>query len=524
MRYLFGFMCVLALGIMPLVGCSETTGDGGGGGSAGSGGMGGDGGSAGSGGMPECERQHDCDDRNQCTDDAWVDDSCENTAVEDGTACDDENECTLSACANGVCDSTPVQNGTVCTQDPYTDAEGTCIEGRCTVACDAAEDCMDLNECAVGVCTEGTCDSTPVQNGTLCSLFFDEGNCFAGQCTRPCGTAEDCFHPNDCTENSCLQVDGGSMCEHTVLPDGTTCAGGTCQVGACQVTSLNIPCTEHGYRNAVNAGCGPYTFDCDGPTELGVGLLFPNDIILDGGGNLIIEGGLVGGGVSVELRGFMILANRGINNFGGNLRVINSTVTNDDEAVVGDIGLNPGASLTLRGCTVLGSEEMEILSDGGDTLIANSTLSFGSQGTGLTNVSADGELTVTNSTLRSRGSNPVIAVTGDAPPAMVTATIVDGECVGLIDSGGYNLESPGNTCGFDQPTDQINVSADDLKLGPLQDDGGPTMTHEPGAGSVAIDVIPAVDCGEATDQRGQPRPEPGGTMCDVGAFEVQPEL
>ena len=28
MRYLFGFLCVCALGVMPLVGCSETTGDG----------------------------------------------------------------------------------------------------------------------------------------------------------------------------------------------------------------------------------------------------------------------------------------------------------------------------------------------------------------------------------------------------------------------------------------------------------------------------------------------------------------
>ena len=50
MRYLCGFLCVCALGVVPLVGCSETTGDGGGGGSAGTGGMGGSGGSAGSGG------------------------------------------------------------------------------------------------------------------------------------------------------------------------------------------------------------------------------------------------------------------------------------------------------------------------------------------------------------------------------------------------------------------------------------------------------------------------------------------
>jgi hypothetical protein len=42
MRYLFGFLCVCALGVMPLVGCSETSGDGGSAGSGGTGGAGGD--------------------------------------------------------------------------------------------------------------------------------------------------------------------------------------------------------------------------------------------------------------------------------------------------------------------------------------------------------------------------------------------------------------------------------------------------------------------------------------------------
>jgi hypothetical protein len=98
-------------------------------------------------------------------------------------------------------------------------------------------------------------------------------------------------------------------------------------------------------------------------------------------------------------------------------------------------------------------------------------------------------------------------------------------------SGGHNIESPGDTCGFDQPTDQVNVSTEDLNLGPLADNGGPTMTHalltEP-APSVAIDWILAENCVDAdgqpltTDQRGEPRPETGGTMCDIGAFEVQP--
>jgi hypothetical protein len=46
--------------------------------------------------------------------------------------------------------------------------------------------------------------------------------------------------------------------------------------------------------------------------------------------------------------------------------------------------------------------------------------------------------------------------------------------------------------------------------------------HALGEGSVAIDAIPQAECEVDTDQRGQPRPETGGTECDVGAFEVQP--
>jgi hypothetical protein len=54
------------------------------------------------------------------------------------------------------------------------------------------------------------------------------------------------------------------------------------------------------------------------------------------------------------------------------------------------------------------------------------------------------------------------------------------------------------------------------------------MTHALLPGSVAIDQVPEADCVDAdgapltTDQRGEPRPETGGTMCDLGAFEVQP--
>jgi len=106
----------------------------------------------------------------------------------------------------------------------------------------------------------------------------------------------------------------------------------------------------------------------------------------------------------------------------------------------------------------------------------------------------------------------------------IANTLIDGDCVteagATTTSNGYNIESPGGTCGFDPDgTDMVNVSTDDLELRPLQGNGGPTETHALGEDSVAIDHIPAVDCEVDEDQRGIERPH--GDACDVGAFELE---
>jgi hypothetical protein len=141
---------------------------------------------------------------------------------------------------------------------------------------------------------------------------------------------------------------------------------------------------------------------------------------------------------------------------------------------------------------------------------------------------APANTTVVNSTVLGRISH------GLAGGTRLTHSLVDGDCfvfdgpLGRIISNGYNIESPGDTCSFDQEGDQPNVTAERLNLGPLADNDGPTMTHKPGdgglgTGSVAIDQIPEAACEVDTDQRGKPRPESGDTMCDVGSVEVQPE-
>ena len=57
----------------------------------------------------------------------------------------------------------------------------------------------------------------------------------------------------------------------------------------------------------------------------------------------------------------------------------------------------------------------------------------------------------------------------------------------------------------------------DPLIGPLADNGGPTLTHALQAGSPAIDFADAAVC-PATDQRGVARPQ--GAGCDTGSVEA----
>jgi hypothetical protein len=189
---------------------------------------------------------------------------------------------------------------------------------------------------------------------------------------------------------------------------------------------------------------------------------------------------------------------------------------------------NNGGGIDNEGALTLNSSSVEFVSSregfGAPLMITNSTLG---------KVIATEGLTLTYSTVVGEG----LRLRGEAE-VVLTGSIVDGDCgcgafvpadcSDYVTSNGHNIESPGDTCGFDDPTDQVSVTAEQLNLGPLQDNGGPTMTHALLPGSFAIDQIPAEYCVDAdgaaltTGQRGEPRPETGGTMCDVGAFELQP--
>jgi len=184
------------------------------------------------------------------------------------------------------------------------------------------------------------------------------------------------------------------------------------------------------------------------------------------------------------------------------------TVTLDRSALTGNIGFNGGA----------------IYHAGNDLILVNTTVSgnaatdFGSGGVntdGLALAASIDSCTITNNVGAEAGSVNFLS------EVHVANTIFGGSCevvpgMGTVVSGGGNLESPADTCGLDHPTDMVDVTATELDLGPLQNNGGVTPTHAPRSGSIAIDSGNRDLC-PAVDQRDWLRWDPG---CDIGSVEV----
>ena len=143
------------------------------------------------------------------------------------------------------------------------------------------------------------------------------------------------------------------------------------------------------------------------------------------------------------------------------------------------------------------------------------------------------------------GNGGGIAQPNTSRPVTIRTSIIAGnfdesgeapDCAGQFTTGGYNLiGAAGGTCGgFQNGTlgDQVGTLAAPLdpQLASLSDNGGPTDTHLPLAGSPLIDAGDPSGCTDAdggslnVDQRGQPRPTDGdgdGTpRCDIGAVET----
>ncbi len=213
MRYLFGFLCVCALGVALLAGRGCTLGpffaDG-----------------------DECAEG--CDDGNECTDD----------------------RCHWDAGPFGgeYCSNRPVDDGTPCTFDGLA---GVCLDGVC--AENLCEDVVcedDGNECTEEVCNfaDGTCGG-PLDDGTPCDFDGGAGVCLDGVCEENLCENIDCEDDNECTDDECNY--GTGTCDYTPVGDGTECdgaSGALCLRGVCDILVDQCTATD---LAAIDAGDEP---------------------------------------------------------------------------------------------------------------------------------------------------------------------------------------------------------------------------------------------------------------------------
>jgi predicted outer membrane repeat protein len=281
--------------------------------------------------------------------------------------------------------------------------------------------------------------------------------------------------------NSTITGNTAGTAEHGGMGAGIYSSAGTFMIIDSTVSN-NTAWTDNSYFGGHGGGIvsgGGGTLEISNTTISG------NQAGIDGGGVSIFSGTatITNSTISGNVAGFTqpgeIGAGGGVSNF-GTLMIINSTISGNH----------------AHGSTFKGGGEGGGIYNGGSADIGNSTFS-GNQAD-VHGGSIYGTFDVGNSILN-----------GGSPENIYTTVFSHGYNVCSDDGGGF-LNGPG---------DQVNI---DPLLGPLQNNGGPTFTHELLKGS------PAIDGGDPNftpppyyDQRGPVFWRVRNGRIDIGSFEAQ---
>jgi CSLREA domain-containing protein len=225
------------------------------------------------------------------------------------------------------------------------------------------------------------------------------------------------------------------------------------------------------------------------------------------------------------------------------LTATNCTITANTAASGGGINVGFG-NLILVGSTISGNHSTStsaanggggiIQVNTGSAVIIDSTISgntarmdgggiWGKDGVSLFNVTVTGNIADSEHDGIGVGGG----LYGDVSQTFVDSIIAGNfagaaadDCGGHLTSNGFSIMQTVNSA---HCTITGTVSGADPKLGPLQNNAGPTFTHALLSGSPAIDAGDPTGCKDQSaailtvDQRGAHRSE--GVACDLGAYE-----
>ena len=289
---------------------------------------------------------------------------------------------------------------------------------------------------------------------------------------------------------------------------------------------------------AITSGNGG-AFNNDGTLTISSSIVSGNTAVSGGGiinsnrGTLTVSNSTIFGNTA---SGSFGSSGGGIFN-GGTLTVNNSTISGNKATNGGDGGgiLN-GGTIAVNNSTISGNTATNgggIFNVGSTATVSNSTIS-GNSATAATNggggIRNAGTLTLLNSTLSSNAAPGYGGGISNGNGTLNIANTIIANSTGS--TGGSDFSGPGTVIVIPGATAANNlitlesvlwatkVTSAAINLGPLQDNGGPTLTMALGAGSVAIGTgSPTISNASpinALDQRAFTR---SSTAPSIGAYE-----
>ncbi|MFZ4656791.1 MAG: choice-of-anchor Q domain-containing protein [Caldilineaceae bacterium] len=328
---------------------------------------------------------------------------------------------------------------------------------------------------------------------------------------------------------------GDGVCGLTVrdstLTDNQSSAGGAI-ANLCDSSTITITNSILSYNRATRGGA----IFIPTAEELVSALIIDQSRLTDNqaqeqGGAILLRAG--DAGTDATISNSTIANNRVISGTGGGLSIVTTSEPAITEVLLRNVALvNNSAS---------GGGGLQVFSRGATIVtVANSTISYNraeSQRGGGIQIQGALEFDTTdvkliNSTVASNTAPSTGGIAKLDGLITLSNTLVagnsNGDCqwdasAGLpnrVVSGGNNLDSDGS-CLPDGVRQTSDIPTGNANLGPLDDNGGPTVSQLLLTGSQAIDAGNDAVCAaapiNAVDQRGVARPQ--GMHCDIGAYE-----